>query len=441
VLPGTADDVSSVHFGYGRQRSGPRRHGVGHDTFRLRTSRAPWFDGGARGPRTGERISSSRRRTTSRWRAAIRSASWTSKSTEEPKAVEQLGPKPPPALSLYPPREYNGHKWGMAIDLNACTGCGVCVAAVRRREQHPGRRQVAGRAQPRDALDPRRHLLRGIAGLARRARITSRCRASSARTRRAKSVCPVAATVHSDEGLNDMVYNRCVGTRYCSNNCPYKGAPFNFLLYSDFTTPELMAQRNPDVTIRSRGVMEKCTYCVQRINHARIDAKTAGREIQDGEIKTACQQAVRPTRSCSATEPDSELVKLKQIATTAARRAGTRRGRVLAVVRNPNRSLARRRVMSGVPALITPKATFGPARYRPGTAIVITDKLVIVLTKNTPTAWFASRASPSLSDGLRWRHVPACKGIGIWGNNIPVGWASATSSTSSGGSASATPAR
>jgi molybdopterin-containing oxidoreductase family iron-sulfur binding subunit len=293
IAPGQPEQSVTVHFGYGRRLAGR----VGNSTdqssqfngYLLRTSDAPWFASGLEINRTGERylLATTQEHHAMEERHPVRVARLDEYS-QHPDLIHAMGHKPPKTLTLYPEHPYNGYKWGMAIDLTSCTGCSACVVACVAENNIP----VVGKDEVSRGREM--HWLRVdtyFSGNDINAPETyfQPVPCMQCETAPCEVVCPVAATAHSSEGLNDMVYNRCVGTRYCSNNCPYKVRRFNFLLYADWDTQSLYPLRNPDVTVRSRGVMEKCTYCVQRINQARVDAKREDRAISEGEVVTACQ--------------------------------------------------------------------------------------------------------------------------------------------------------
>jgi molybdopterin-containing oxidoreductase family iron-sulfur binding subunit len=319
ILPGMADGVVALTLGYGRQRAGRIGSGVGFDTFTVRSSGAPGFASGVTLTRLGRRYPLSatqnhgsmegrplvRESTLAELRSAV-SAPARSESAQaaEPHAAPTEGAAREgtlDALGVYPAETHHfslfrehtydqGHQWGMTIDLNACIGCNACMTAC----QSENNVSVVGKVQV--AKQREMHWVRvdryfagdpsGNPEVVFQPVPCMHCEDAPC-----EQVCPVAATVHDGEGLNVMVYNRCIGTRYCSNNCPYKVRRFNFFNFTKDTPDILKLAMNPDVTVRARGVMEKCTYCTQRINRAKIDARLAGRELRDGDVKTACQQA------------------------------------------------------------------------------------------------------------------------------------------------------
>jgi molybdopterin-containing oxidoreductase family iron-sulfur binding subunit len=307
VLPGQSDDTVAVALGYGRTAAGRVGNGVGVNAYTLRHSDASGFDGGVRIEPTGEHrllvatqdhwvvdelgIKESKRRVGS----LLRTGSL-DELRADPAFVARYEPAHPALESLW--KEHSNDdvpQWGMTIDLNACVGCNACVVACQSENNIPtvGKEQVfRGREMQWIRID--RYFSGAVDELENVYFQPVTC--MHCENAPCEQVCPVAATVHDDEGLNVMVYNRCIGTRYCSNNCPYKVRRFNFFNYTKDTPELLKMANNPDVTVRSRGVMEKCTFCTQRINRAKIDAKLANRTLEDGDILTACQQAC-PTRA------------------------------------------------------------------------------------------------------------------------------------------------
>jgi MoCo/4Fe-4S cofactor protein with predicted Tat translocation signal len=365
MAPGHPDDTVTVHLGFGRSEAGRVGSGVGFNAYLLRTSDSPLSASGLtvtggkgtydlcvtkvhsfehRGdfaqhqlerPLSDKNGSYSLEGHEAQERAIIRYAT-VEEAKKEPNyahegasgtTVNKVGYMPegetpghgdsmfPDAFSYVHPESSVGgatvqNAWGMAIDLNSCVGCNACIVSCYAENNIPvvGREQVkVGRNMQWLRIDtyfegdlhaPKAHF---------QPMACQHCENAGC-----EQVCPVGATVHTPEGINTMVYNRCVGTRYCSNNCPYKVRRFNFLLYSDYDTESLKFMRNPDVTVRSRGVMEKCSYCVQRIEAVKIQADKENRTIKDGEIVTACQQAC-PTSAITFGNINDATSKVAQI--------------------------------------------------------------------------------------------------------------------------------
>jgi molybdopterin-containing oxidoreductase family iron-sulfur binding subunit len=290
IAPGHADGAVTVAMGYGRRSRGEQLcAGLGFDTATLRHSNAPWFAPGLTLIPVGKKTKLAQTQEHHSMEGRLIAVSTSLDQLRE--TQEKLEDERGVPLTIHKPWDYSqGYRWGMAIDLSRCTGCSACMVACQSENNIPvvGKERV-WRSREMHWLRVDRYFIgddTSNPGVVFQPLMCVHCESAPC-----EYVCPVNATVHSDEGLNEMVYNRCVGTRYCSNNCPYKVRRFNFFSYtSDYTDTEKMVF-NPDVTVRSRGVMEKCSYCVQRIERARIKTRIAERGIRDGEVLTACQQA------------------------------------------------------------------------------------------------------------------------------------------------------
>ena len=328
IMPGHADGVITIFLGFGREfhgrvaingSSGP----VGYNAYAIRTSYEPWFTNKLQVRRsTGQHMLA-----TTQLHFNLEDPNFSKEEREvvisetleefrNGKRPDDKGNEP----SIYEPYNYKNqsenapnYAWGMAIDLNNCVGCNACTVACQAENNIP----IVGKDQVMRSREM--HWIRvdtyfkGFDATKPEATHFMPVPCMHCENAPCEPVCPVHATVHSAEGLNDMVYNRCVGTKYCSNNCPYKVRRFNFFLYQDWETPQYQLMRNPEVSVRSRGVMEKCSYCVQRIQAVKIQTEIEGRRAHDGEIVTACQ-AVCPTEAIvfgDVNDPNSRVSKLK----------------------------------------------------------------------------------------------------------------------------------
>ncbi len=300
--PGHPDNAITLVLGYGQGTTGRVGKGAGYNAYSVRSSGAQYHGQGANVTVTKDYLSLAvtQGHFSMAEREPVKAAALEEFHRDPNFAHKKVPGEADPAQSetLYRPdnfpydrNDFNklGYAWGMVIDINSCIGCQTCAVACQAENNIPvvGKEQVQrGREMQWIRVDAYYENDPANPTVYFQPVPCMQCENAPC-----EYVCPVGATVHSTEGLNDMVYNRCVGTRYCSNNCPYKVRRFNFMLYSDYTTPSLKLLRNPDVTVRSRGVMEKCTYCIQRINAARIDSEKQDRKIKDGEITPACAQA------------------------------------------------------------------------------------------------------------------------------------------------------